>query len=200
VKVKPNWPKIQDKWIDIINIRRIKKGLKMPLIIRDEKKEFEQCPSGTHMAVCAYVFDIGNQEARFSDQEVKVQHKAVISFELSKKMSDGRPFMLSKFYTLSFAEKSNLTRDLMSWRGRGLSDEEREEGFDLETLIGENCLLGVAQNDKGKSIITTISALPEGMPKIQIQNPVPSEKYMAWIKTLRDKSVTIGGDDSDIPI
>jgi hypothetical protein len=161
----------------------------MAIVVKDEKPDYEQCPPGTVQAVCAYVHDIGYQLVAFDDKDKKVQHKAIFSFEINKKMKDGRPFMLSKYYTLSFAEKANLTKDLASWRGRWLTEDERENGFDVEQMVGENCLLSVASNEKGKSTIVSISALPEGMPKIQILNPVPSEKFMAWIERERAKAV-----------
>ena len=63
-------------------------------------------------------------------------------------MSDGRPFAISKRYTLSTHTKSTLRKDLESWRGRAFTPEE-EEAFDVANVCGAYCLLNVTHNQGG---------------------------------------------------
>jgi hypothetical protein len=159
------------------------------IIAKAEPTNFEPAPTGTIQAVCAFVSDIGFQEGEYQGEK-NVMHKVIVSWELSEKMKDGRPFMMSKYYTLSLGDKANLKKDLESWRGKVFTEEERA-GFDIEKLIGANCLLTVIAHkaDKDKRVIAGIAALPRTMPKIAISQTEPSEKYKAWIDRERAKSV-----------
>ena len=62
---------------------------------------------------------------------------------------------ISKFYTLSLHEKSNLGQDLVSWRGRPFTETERQ-GFDITKLIGVTCQLNVMHTDSGKERISSV--------------------------------------------
>jgi hypothetical protein len=96
---------------------------------------------------------------------------------------------VSKFYTLSLNEKANLRKDLESWRGKAFSDAEIENGFDIEKLIGANCYLNIAQNDKGKSVISAINPLPKGMEKLRQLTIGPPPSFSKWIEGMRAKAV-----------
>jgi len=65
---------------------------------------------------------------------------------------------ISKFYTLSLHEKSNLGKDLTSWRGRPFTETEKQ-GFDVRNLIGVPCQLNVMHKDNGKEDISSIMPL-----------------------------------------
>lgn len=153
----------------------------MPIVAKATEKEFEkfQLPDeGTVQAVCAGVWDIGLQSTPFMDERTgqpKVQHKVIIAWELNQMIEapeseyNGKPYMLSKTYTLSLGEKSNLRHDLESWRGKPFTDTEIKQGKDLETLYGVNCLVGVAHVSKGdKTYANITSILPplKGMEKL----------------------------------
>ena len=62
-------------------------------------------------------------------------------------LADGKPFLISRRYSLSLHEKSSLRRDLESWRGRAFTQEELR-GFDLEVLIGVGCLVSVVHEQR----------------------------------------------------
>ena len=118
----------------------------MAIIAKDNRDEnFESMPLGMHQAVCAFVEDIGIQEGSYLGKPIR-RHQIVICWELAEKMTKGdnlgKPFMISKFYTLSLNEKANLCKDLESWRGRGFTADEKD-GFDVEKLIGANCFLNI---------------------------------------------------------
>jgi hypothetical protein len=122
--------------------------------------------------------------------------KTRIAWVIAEQMEDGRPFTASKKYTLSLHEKANLYKDLVSWRGRAFTPEERA-GFDLEKLIGVNCqiqIVHVTKGDKTYANITSIVPLAKGMAKMdapkdyvrkQDREPQPVRDFQA--------------DDSDVP-
>ena len=115
----------------------------MPIIAKEGGKTFEKMPTGVVQAVCAYVEDIGTHEGSYQGKPT-LRHQVIICWELAEKMRmgdhAGRNFIVSKFYTLSLNPKASLRKDLESWRGKSFTKEELES-FDLEKLIGVNCLL-----------------------------------------------------------
>jgi hypothetical protein len=90
-------------------------------------------PEGLHRAVCVDVIDLGVVETQFSR---KPRVRAV--FEIDTLTEDGRHHITSKTYTKSLNQKSSLYKDLRSWRGRPLLQEETKK-FDLDRLIGVPC-------------------------------------------------------------
>jgi hypothetical protein len=139
----------------------------MALIAKDSGGgNFELTPAGNHIGVCYMVCDLGDQETTFNG-ETKTQRKVRISWELpGELMSDGRPFSVSKNYTLSLSEKANLRKDLESWRGRAFTDEELA-GFDLFNVLGKACMVNViheSANNKTYAVVASVASLPKGMP------------------------------------
>lgn len=127
---------------------------------------FELTPAGNHIAVCYMVCDLGEQESVYQG-ETKVARKVRLAWELPNElMSDGRPFSVSKKYTLSLSDKANLRKDLESWRGRAFTDEELE-GFDLFNILGKPCMVNIiheASNGKTYVNVASVAALPKGLP------------------------------------
>jgi hypothetical protein len=133
-----------------------------------EGGSFEMAPEGTFVARCYRIIDLGDQTTEFQG-ETKTQHKILFSWELlgDERMSDGRPFMVSKRYTASLHEKSALRKDLAAWRGHDFTPEELKQ-FDLEKVLGAYCLLGTIHTEKaGRDYcnVSSIMGLPKGMPK-----------------------------------
>ena len=164
----------------------------MPIIAKDSGGgDFELAPVGNQQAVCAFVEDIGTHDGSYNGKPTRNQ-QIVICWELAEKMTlgdnAGKPFMLSKFYTLSLGEKSNLRKDLQSWRGVAFTEQELR-AFDVEKLNGVNCLLNVVAEKKqdGKEFrkIASVSPLIKGMPKIEVFNKMPPE----WIAKKRAESL-----------
>lgn len=140
--------------------------------------EFELVPSGSHVAVCYRVIDLGKQLIEYKGEQKK-QHKIMISWELCDEFmtqgkNEGLPFSIHKWYTFSSSEKATLRKDLESWRGKPFSNEDFGR-FDLKLLLGIGCLIGVVHSEKnGKtySNINSIMRLPKGMSAKQPINPV----------------------------
>ena len=141
-----------------------------------EGVEFELAPQGNHLAVCYMVCDLGYHETDWQGTKSN-KRKVRLSFELSgTAMEDGRPFSVSKNYTLSLSEKANLRKDLQSWRGRQFTAGELK-GFDLLNVAGKPCMVNVihAQSSDGQktySNIASIASIPAGTLSPSISNEI----------------------------
>jgi len=141
----------------------------------DENSSFELCPEGNHVAVCASIIDKGTQVVSYAGQPDKQQRKVRISWEISgEERSDGKPFYVSKNYTLSSNEKSNLRKDLESWRGvRFTPTDLGVGGFQLKNVLGIGCMLNVVHSDGDKVYpnIASIAKMPKGMQSPPLTEP-----------------------------
>lgn len=136
-----------------------------------ETTKYPPISEGIHMGICIAVIDLGEQYDELYD---KVSRKVLITWELTDEniMIDGEslPRNISKEFTLSLNEKSNLRKALESWRGKAFTDQEME-GFDLINILGTACQLQITHNVKGDrtySNICNIMAMPKG---IQVAAP-----------------------------
>lgn len=112
-----------------------------------QNSDYENPPAGVYSARCYKIVDLGTQQEDFQGNAI-TRRKIVVSWELHKdgvRMSDGRPFAISKTYTLSLSEKANLRHDLEAWRGTPFKEEELQEGFDIEKLLGKKCTLQLTE-------------------------------------------------------
>lgn len=127
--------------------------------------DFERAPEGNHIGICYQIIDLGMQKSVWNDKE-SWKHKVRIAWELpTELMEDGRPFSVSKNYTASLSEKSNLRKNLESWRGRKFTPEELE-GFDLANIIGKPCMVQVVHNESNGKIyanVETVASIPKGV-------------------------------------
>jgi len=121
----------------------------------DGSMEFPQVPTGVHKARCVRVIDLGTQRQEYSG-EVSWKRQVMLIWEVPGQDNlNGEPLTISKFYTLSLHEKSNLGADLTSWRGRAFTETEKQ-GFDISKLAGVPCMLNVVEGKNGRPRITTI--------------------------------------------
>lgn len=102
----------------------------------------------------------------------KQLYKVRVTWELpgEKKVFDAakgeQPFSISKKYTLSMHEKSNMRKDLESWRGRGFTDDEAR-AFDITKLLSVPCMLNIihktSQGSNQYAAISSVTPMPKGM-------------------------------------
>lgn len=128
--------------------------------------DFTPPPVGNHPARCVRVIDLGTQTSEYNGQP-STKRQCLVSFELPTELMkggefDGKPFIVSKFYTASLNEKANLRKDLETWRGRAFTAVELE-GFDSKNVLGKPCLVNVIHSEKGKAKLASIGAVPKGM-------------------------------------
>ena len=167
---------------------------------KNEGSERIIIPAGTHVARCYGIIDLGTQYSeRFGNWGRKVQ----VQFELPNElMDDGRPLAISKKYTLSLNDKANLRKDLESWLGRGITEQEEKNGFALGSMLGAPCLLSVIHAESsGKTYanIAGVMSVPKGTAVPEQSNPMVSydvengkdavwEKLPEWIRKVIEES------------
>jgi hypothetical protein len=151
----------------------------MGLLAKQGGESFPIIEAGLHQAICCSLYDLGHQyNAKFD----KWSHQALVVWELPdlriEVEKDGKkedlPRVISKKYTLSLGDKANLRKDLQSWRGKVFSNEELE-GFDLQNILGKNCMIQIIHNSKdGKTYanIGTIIPLIKSLTPKQPENPI----------------------------
>ena len=126
----------------------------MSFIVEDKGGSFENVPTGSHLARCYRIVDLGTQKNEYMG-EVTTQRKIMIGWEIHGtddngqpiKMRDGRPFAVFKNYTLSWHEKATLRRHLQAWRNKPFSQEEMRR-FDVETILDKWCMVTIVENAK----------------------------------------------------
>lgn len=174
----------------------------MGLMATDTGGDFiEQAPAGNHVAVCYQIVDLGLKKQEYDGKE-RTTHRVRISWELAEElMSDGRPYSISEYYTLSLAQAANLRAALESWRGRPFTAEELQ-GFDLKNILGAPCMVNVIHEPSKKypgrikAIVSSITPIPRGLTRPVASNPLfffslsdadAIQKYNAmeeWLKNM----------------
>lgn len=143
-------------------------------------KEFKMVPSGTHLARCYRIVDVGTQPTEWQGQQ-KLLRKIMIGWEIHGEEEDGTPLLteegeplaMFKNYTFSWSENANLRKDLQNWRGTPWTDAEADR-FDLKNILGQWCMLNVihaeGKNNKMYANVAGITPVPGiikkgGLPK-----------------------------------
>jgi len=109
------------------------------------------------------VIDLGTQENEYQG-DISWKRQVLIIWEVPAETNgNNEPLTISKFYTLSLHEKSNLGNDLASWRGRPFTDQERQ-GFDIAALCGVPCMLNVMEGKNGKPRVAAVLPAPKDSP------------------------------------
>lgn len=157
------------------------------IIAKETGMDFPVLPVANYQAVCFDVWDIGIQKSIYEGR-VSVAKKIVIGWEVDERDPRGKRQRLCGWYTLSLGKKANLRRDLTSWRGREFTTEElKGKGFDMNTLVGANCMLNVIHKEDGKPKVSAVTAMPKNLPKIAPETP---REIPEWIKKFQDKAIT----------
>lgn len=122
--------------------------------------------NGVYTAISSMLIDIGAQKSTL-DNNIRRKFMMVwnIVGEFVEVNKENLPRVMSKEYTLSLNEKSNLRKDLQAWRGQAFTEEELQ-GFNLLTVMNKPCQLQIINEEKnGKTYnnISAIMAMPKGM-------------------------------------
>ena len=128
--------------------------------------DFEPCPTGTHVARCVSVVDLGFQDTPWGAKE-----KVYIGFEVPSvrvkwtkdDVEHEGAAIIGSQYTNSIHPDSNLGQHLISWRGKQFTEDEKA-GFDLFNILDVPCMISVIHNTKGDKTYANISAIM-GAPK-----------------------------------
>ena len=165
--------------------------------------------NGVYTAISSMMIDIGGQRSTLDNN---IRRKFIMVWnivgEFVEVNKEKLPRVMSKEYTLSINEKSNLRKDLQAWRGQAFTEEELQ-GFNLLTVMNKPCQLQIINEEKnGKNYnnISAIMALPKGMKVDPLEetvvfitnNPetwVNYEKIPKWIREKIKKSEGFEGSE-----
>ena len=136
---------------------------------------------GVYMAVCIGCVDLGEQ---YNETFKNHSNKCLYIFELVGETIevDGeiKPRQLSKEFTISSSNKSNLRKFIESWNGKSYTDDDFME-LDLFDQIGKSCQLNVVLNDtKEYANIDNLMPLPRGVPAFTTETPAVRWDMNAW--------------------
>lgn len=162
----------------------------MAIIATNKGVQRELIPAGNYIARCYQMIQIGTVEKMIMGS-MKTLNEVRIGWELPTELKvfspekGEQPFIISKEFTLSMNEKSNLRKVLASWRGKDFTEEEAK-AFDITKLLGVPCMLNVihkpTKTDPSKIYeeIGSISPMPKGMvcpPQINETSVLEYEKF-----------------------
>jgi len=149
----------------VVQIVNIQKGKDMTSIIatmgQSGEGRYPDVSVGVHKARCVKVIDLGTQKNDYQG-DITWKRQCMLIWEVpSETNGNGEPLTISKFYTISLHEKSNLGNDLTAWRGRAFTELEKQ-GFDISKLAGVPCMMNVVEGKNGRPRISTLMPLPKG--------------------------------------
>ena len=132
--------------------------------------------AGVYMAVCIGFIDLGEQYSeKFKNYSCKGMYVWELPGETIEIDGEQKPRQLSKEFTISGSNKSNLRKFIESWNSKSYSDEEFME-FDVFEQIGKPCQLNVVLNEtKEYANVDNLMPLPKGFPA-----PTTDTKPIMW--------------------
>lgn len=139
-------------------------------------EDFKRASTGTHVAVCNMIADVGIQPGGMYGPKQKVYFRFELPEERIEYTKDGQamegPITIGTYHTASMNKKSLMRAMLENWRGRKFTDDEAAD-FDVRNVLGKACLVNVVENDKdGKtySNIANVMPLPKGTKAPEAEN------------------------------
>ena len=126
----------------------------------------EPVPAGVFPARCYKIMHFGTVPDVYMGEQ-KLTNKLRIDWELPTEMKvfdpekGEQPQSISKDYTASFNEKSNLYKDLTSWLG----DMSQYDEFELEQILGNECMVNIQHKVSGAGNTYAYVASITPMPK-----------------------------------
>lgn len=140
---------------------------------------------GVYTAISSMLIDLGVQRNEKFDKD---QRKFILIWNVvgeTVKIGDLElPRTINKEYGFSLNEKSNLRKDLESWRGQAFTEEELR-GFYLSNILNKGCQLQIINkesNGKQYNNIAGIMALAKGMTVEQLPETIvfDMEEQESW--------------------
>lgn len=131
---------------------------------------------GVYMAVCIGCVDLGLQ---YNETFKNYSNKCLYIWELVGETvevdGEQKPRQLSKEFTISSSNKSNLRKFIESWNGKTYGDDEFSD-LDLFDQIGKACQLNVMLNSTGEyANVDNLMPIPRGFPV-----PVTDTPHVKW--------------------
>jgi hypothetical protein len=188
--------------------------------------DFKGLPSGSYIALCDMVVFLGLQPGSglYPDPKYQVYIRFQVPTERVQFEKDGNnmegPAVIGQAFTASMHKKARVRAILESWRGKAFTDDEAAV-FDVASVLGKPCMLGVVEKESGGKIYSNISSvgpIPRGVPHPVAEGNLiyhaPGEEGMyehlpAWIKkkleeqlkpTAHTRNTTPPEPGDDVPI
>ena len=132
--------------------------------------------AGVYMAVCIGFVDLGEQ---YSEMFKTHANKGMYIWELPGETieidGEQKPRQLSKEFTISASNKSNLRKFIETWNSKSYSDEDFME-FDVFEQVGKPCQLNVVLNEtKEYANVDNLMPIPKGFPA-----PTTTTEHIKW--------------------
>jgi hypothetical protein len=135
-------------------------------------KPFALHKAGQFAAVCRDILDMGNKWQQYKDEPGKIVRRVRFIFSTAEINPDtGKPFELSREFTLSAHKKSSLRPFLEAWLGKPFKDDDAAYGAlaNLHKLEGRSAFISVVQttsehSDRTYANLSAIMPLPEALP------------------------------------
>ena len=136
--------------------------------------QFENPPTGAHLARCVWMVDMGTQTHAFNN-ETWASRDVKIGWELPEATMEGtynpdvkgKPFMVSVVVKQSLHPSSRMRKLLKGWRGRDFTPDEIKS-FDPKKLLGAGCRVNLVESTDGNYVnVDSIASLgkKEKLPK-----------------------------------
>lgn len=140
--------------------------------------DYEPTEAGNHHGICYRYFDLGTQHSELFNKDI---HKVLIIWELPELRieyeGENKPRVISNEYSLSLHKKSNLRKDLESWRGKPFTDKELE-GFNLDKILGVNGIINIIHNTKDDRTYANVASI--GPLMINMKRKKPENEIFGW--------------------
>ena len=177
--------------------KQLTKNIKAMILATNKKGEgVAPIESGSYVGRIYQLIHLGTVQGF----EGKMQNKVRIGFELPTELHTfdkergEQPRVISKDYTLSFNEKATLTKVITACDPDALKldDDGLMEEFDVETLVGKECLITIAQKPKkdgtgNYAYIDSTTRIPKGMTCPSAINEPQILNYTNWNEELYQK-------------
>lgn len=195
------------------------------IFAESNEKEFEQIEPGSYIARAFKMIDIGSQPYKdFATDDIVLKHEVIIYWEVLEdedneqvRMQDGRPFVVQRKYKLSMHPKSNLRKDLDTWRGKAFTEEEAKR-FNITKLLDTYCRLNLVHSEDGKYVnvngVAFSKRKPEGINPVMWWSAIDKDrnmdefaKFPEWLREKiakcqewKEEDIVITDEDLDKPI
>ncbi len=124
----------------------------MPVYV-SEGSTFEPHPEGQFAAVCCDVVEMHGVETPWG-----IKNKVRVVWQTEATRQDGKPELVSRFFTASLSEMSNLRPFLEAWRGKKFNAQELKR-FDLDALVGAPAVIQVQHNESGGKVYANVTSI-----------------------------------------
>lgn len=149
--------------------------------------------SGTHLAVCTMIAEVGTHTKTYKGQD-KDNYQVAITFEFPdlrvQGEKDGKKFDFpqrkSCVYTFSYHEKSNLGGIMTSWVGKKITND-----FDLFEMLGKNAMITITHDTGSNDVIydniSAVTQLPARITPVKAEGELIRYSFQENLKNVPEK-------------